>query len=301
MTLTRRQMLQTGTAGLAAFAIPSRAAFSESDSQNEWLKISLQQYSFKSMLTGKQPSLTSLDYPQFAVKECGVRALEYFNGFFEDKAGDSEWFRKLRQRCDDLGVENQLMLCRNNRAIDDASSSVRAAAVKDYLPWLEGAEILGCHSIRVDVRSKGSADEVLKAAVDGLNQLCEIAAPYGVDIIIENHGNHSSNGAWVASLMKQLDRKNLGTLPDFGNFGNYDRYKGVREMLPWARAVCAKTHGFHDDGTEEQTDFARMLKIVQESGFKGFIGIEYEGRKHSPVEGVLLTKKLIQKTLNDMA
>lgn len=192
------------------------------------------------------------------------------------------------------------MLCRNNRALDDADSKVRALAANDYRPWLQAAKTLGCHSIRVDVRSKGDASEVQKAAVDGLNQLCEIAEPFGVDIIIENHGNHSSNGAWVASLMKAVDRDNLGTLPDFGNFGNYDRYLGVTELLPWARAVCAKTHGFHADGTEEQTDFARMLKIVKDGGFKGYIGIEYEGNKHSPVEGVLLTKQLIQKTLSKM-
>ncbi|MEP3481035.1 MAG: sugar phosphate isomerase/epimerase family protein [Fuerstiella sp.] len=301
MNMTRRRALQRASAGLSAIAATQLPAFSaDANEQSDWLKISLQQYSFKSMLTGKQPTLKTIDYPKFAVEKCDIKALEYFNGFFEDKAGNEAYFRDLRKRCDDLGVENQLMLCRNKRALDHPSATVRAEAAKDYRPWLEAAKALGCHSIRVDVRSKGDADEVQKAAVDGLNQLCEIAKPFAVDIIIENHGNHSSNGAWVASLMKAVDRKNLGTLPDFGNFGNYDRYLGVTELLPWARAVCAKTHGFHQDGTEEQTDFARMLKIIKKSGFAGHIGIEYEGRKHSPVEGVLLTKKLIQKTLAEI-
>lgn len=301
MNVTRRRALQLGSAAITALAAKQLPAFTTvANEESDWLKISLQQYSFKSMLTGKQPTLKTIDYPKFAVEECGIKALEYFNGFFEDKAGNASFFHDLRNRCDDLGVENQLMLCRNNRALDNPSASVRAQAVNDYRPWLEAAKTLGCHSIRVDVRSKGDAAEVQKAAVDGLNQLCDIAEPFAVDIIIENHGNHSSNGAWVASLMKAVDRKNLGTLPDFGNFGNYDRYLGVSELLPWARAVCAKTHGFHEDGTEEQTDFARMLKIVKDGGFKGYVGIEYEGSKHSPVEGVLLTKKLIQKTLAEM-
>lgn len=302
MKMTRRHALQLGSAAIAGFAASQLPAFGRLSTASEnWLKISLQQYSFRSMLTGKQPTLTTLDYPKFAVENCDIKALEYFNGFFENEAGNEAYFQDLRKRCDDLGVENQLMLCRNKRALDNSNAAVRTAAAKDYLPWLEAAKVLGCHSIRVDVRSKGDAEEVMKAAIDGLNQLCDLAKPFGVDIIIENHGNHSSNGAWVASLMKAVGRDNLGTLPDFGNFGNYDRYTGVTELLPWARAVCAKTHGFHSDGTEEQTDFTRMLNIVKDGGFKGYLGIEYEGSKHSPVEGVLLTKTLIQKTLADIS
>ncbi|QDT59777.1 Xylose isomerase-like TIM barrel [Stieleria bergensis] len=262
-----------------------------------WLKLSLQQYSFRSMLTGKNPSLTTLDYPQFAVEKCGIKALEYFNGFFEDKSGETAFFQQVRQRCDDLGVENQLMLCRNKRGIDDADAGTRAAAAKDYIPWLEAAKTLGCHSIRVDCRSQGDADEVLKQAVDGLNQLCEIAKSYQLDIIIENHGNHSSNGAWLARLMKTANIDNLGTLPDFGNFRDYDRYQGVKETLPWARAVCAKIHAFTEDGQAKHTDFAKMIGIIKDSGFKGYIGIEYEGQNPTPLDGVLMAKRLIEQVL----
>ncbi|OUT56719.1 MAG: hypothetical protein CBB71_17340 [Rhodopirellula sp. TMED11] len=262
-----------------------------------WLKLSLQQYSFRSMLTGKNPSLTTLDYPQFAVEKCGIKALEYFNGFFEDKSGETAFFQQVRQRCDDLGVENQLMLCRNKRGIDDADAGTRAAAAKDYIPWLEAAKTLGCHSIRVDCRSQGDADEVLKQAVDGLNQLCEIAKSYQLDIIIENHGNHSSNGAWLARLMKTAKIDNLGTLPDFGNFKDYDRYQGVKETLPWARAVCAKIHAFTEDGQAKHTDFAKMIGIIKDSGFKGYIGIEYEGQNPTPLDGVLMAKRLIEQVL----
>lgn len=262
--------------------------------------MSLQQYSFRSLLMAKPPKLATLDYPAFAVEKCDIQALEYFNGFFMDRAGDDKFFAELRQRCDDLNVENQLILCKNSRAIDDADDKVRSAAAKDYIPWLNAAKTLGCHSIRVDCRTKGDADEVLKQAVDGLHQLCDLASTYDLDIIIENHGNHSSNGAWLAQLMKTANRPNLGTLPDFGNFKEYDRYKGVQETLPWARAVCAKIHEFKDDGQAAHTDFARMLKIIKDSGFTGYIGIEYEGENPTPLEGVLMAKKLIQQTLRDL-
>lgn len=289
--------------GAAAAAIASQLVAISSNAQaatEPWLKISLQQYSFRSMLTGGTPTLTTLDFPSFAVEKTGIRALEYFNGFFMERAGDSKFFQSLRQRCDDLGVENQLMLCKNARAIDDANRVTRSKAAQDYLPWLDAAKTLGCHSIRVDCRSQGDAEAVLNQAVDGLNQLCDLAKPYGVEIIIENHGNHSSNGAWLAKLMQTANRDNLGTLPDFGNFKDYDRYQGVTDTMPWARAVCAKIHEFTKDGEAAHTDFEKMLRIVKDNGFTGYIAIEYEGANPTPLEGVLLAKRLIETTLTQL-
>jgi sugar phosphate isomerase/epimerase len=302
--MKRRNFLSGLSAATLAAASVGHASFShavETDAADPWLKISLQQYSFRSLLSGKNAQMTTLDYPRFAVEKCGIQALEYFNGIFEDKGGNTAYFKELRQRCDDLDVENQLILCRNKRAIDDADANTRAAAAKDYVPWLEAAKILGCHSIRVDCRSQGKAEEVLKQAVDGLTQLCEIAKSYQLDIIIENHGNHSSNGAWLARLMKTADIDNLGTLPDFGNFRNYDRYQGVKETLPWARAVCAKVHAFTEDGQAKHTDFAKMIRIIKDSGFKGYLGIEYEGQNPTPLDGVLMAKRLVEKTLAEMS
>lgn len=293
MNFSRRRLLKhvpfTGIAALAA------TGFSE-DSE-PWLKISLQQYSFNRQL--QKGELDPLDYPKLAVEKCGISALEYFNGFIMDKANDTAWFAELKKRCDDLGVENQLMLLKNNRALDDADAATRKAAAADYRPWLEACKTLECHSVRVDVRSPGNPAEVKKQAIDGLNQLCDIAKPYGIDIIVENHGNHSSNGMWVADLMASLDRDNCGTLPDFGNFKDYDKYQGVKDMLPWARAVCAKVHHIEEDGSARDTDFTKMLKIIKDGGFKGYIGIEFEG-KSDPVAGIIGTKKLIEKTLAEM-
>lgn len=293
MTYSRRDFLARSAFATAALASVDHAL----QAAQPWLKISLQQYSFKAMLD--KGDLTTPEYPAFAVEKCGIKALEYFNGFFMERAGDEAFFADLRKRCDDLGVKNQLMLCKNARALDDADSAIRTAAAKDYLPWLEASKALGMHSIRVDVRSPGDAAEVMKQAVDGLNQVCDIAAPLDVDIIVENHGNHSSNGKWVSDLMKAVDRDNCGTLPDFGNFKDYDKYQGVEDMLPWARAICAKVHEIDENGTAKDTDFERMLKIIKDGGFTGYIGIEFEGKERS-LEGVLGTKKLIRKTLRKM-
>ena len=291
---------QTSRRAFLATAIP--ATFSSplataKEKKSPWLKISLQQYSFNRMF--RSENLDPLDYPRFAVEKTKIKALEYFNGFFEDKLESRKFLIELKKRCVDLGIENQLMLCRSDLALDSAGSEERKKAATKLARWGEFAKELGCHSIRVDCRSKGNREEVKKQAVDGLNQLCDILESTEINAIVENHGNWSSRGDWVKEVMELVNRDNCGTLPDFGNFEDYDRYQGVKDMLPWAKAICAKVHKIDPNGEAGDTDFTRMLKIVRESGFKGFIGIEFEGAAE-PVAGVLATQRLIEKTLREL-
>ncbi|HEY0895457.1 MAG TPA: TIM barrel protein, partial [Sphingobacteriaceae bacterium] len=156
-------------------------------------------------------------------------------------------------------------------------------------------KFLGCHSIRVNAAGKGTADEVRAAAVDGLGRLSEFAAGTQMNIIVENHGGYSSNGGWLTSVMKEVNHKNLGTLPDFGNFYEYDRYKGTAEMMPYAKGVSAKAYDFDSGGAEKTIDFKRMLQIVKDAGYRGYIGIEYEGEHLSEDAGIRATKQLLEK------
>ena len=139
----------------------------------------------------------------------------------------------------------------------------------------------------------------MKLAADGLRRLTEFAKPYGIGVIVENHGGLSSNGAWLASVMKTVDHPGCGTLPDFGNFHlgggkQYDRYKGVTELMPFAKAVSAKSHSFDAAGNETRTDFMKMMKIVIDAGYHGYVGIEGEGGKPGEMDGIKLTKKLLE-------
>lgn len=290
---SRRRFLGTGLA--SALTLPFARAEEEKD---PWLKISLQQYSFNRAF--RSGELDPLDYPKFAVEKTGIKALEYFNGFFEDKLGQAEFFADLKKRAADLGVENQLILCRSDLALDSADAAERKKAAAYLARWGEVAKDLGCHSIRVDCRSDGDREEVKKQAIDGLRQLCDLLKPMKVDAIVENHGGWSSKGDWVKEVMQDVKRANCGTLPDFGNFRGYDKYQGVEDMLPWARAVCAKVHKIKSDGQAAGTDFKRMLTIMKEGGFTGYLAIEFEGGS-DPVSGILGTKALIKKTLTQLS
>jgi sugar phosphate isomerase/epimerase len=222
------------------------------------------------------------------------------NSFYKDSVGKDGYLANLKRVADDHGVTSVLIMCDGEGALGDPNEAGRKKAVDNHKRWLEAATFLGCHSIRVNAQSAGTWDEQLDRAADGLAMLSETAKPYGLNVIVENHGGLSSNGKWLSSVMRKVDMPNCGTLPDFGNFalGNgewYDRYQGVTELMPFAKAVSAKSRQFDEQGNESQTDFARMMKIVRDATYGGWVGIEWEGGSPDEHTGILLTKAILEK------
>jgi sugar phosphate isomerase/epimerase len=242
--------------------------------------------------------LTNLDFPIVTRQVYGLSGCEYVSIFFKGREREPAYLADLVQRSRDAGVRNLLIMVDREGALGDADGAKRRIAVLNHVKWLEAATALGCHSIRVNAASSGTYEEQQKRSADGLSQLSQLAQPYGLNVIVENHGGLSSNGAWLAGVMELVAQPNCGTLPDFGNFrlqGDewYDRYKGVAELMPYARAVSAKSQQFNAEGIEVQTDFSKMMSIVRAAGYNGYIGIEWEGGDPSEKEGILLTKQLL--------
>jgi sugar phosphate isomerase/epimerase len=260
--------------------------------------ISLAEWSLhKTIFDGK---LDNLDFPKAARREFGIDAVEYVNQFFKDKARDDDYIVELAKRSADEGVTNVLVMCDGLGDLGDADDKARTQAIENHFPWVEAAKRLGCHSIRVNAASKGSFEEQQKLAADGLARLAEFAGQLGMNVIVENHGGLSSNGEWLAGVMKLVNRPNCGTLPDFGNFHDYDRYRGVEELMPFAKGVSAKSHEFDDAGNEVRTDYDRMLRLVLAAGYRGWIGIEYEGKALPEADGIRATKKLLERVRDSL-
>lgn len=266
-------------------------------------KISLAQWSLhRAHFSGALPALS---FPDKA-RALGFEAVEYVNAFFLAQVKDYGWLGELKRRCDHAGVRSLLIMCDGLGALGDADETARKQAVANHLPWLDAARFLGCHSIRVNAQSSGSWDEQRARAADGLHRLCEAGAERELNVIVENHGGLSSNGKWLAQVMKAANHPRCGTLPDFGNFNlgdgtEYDRYQGVAELMPFARAVSAKSHEFGPDGNETRTDYRRMLKIVLAAGYRGYVGVEFEGGGVSEEEGIRLTKALLERVREEIA
>ena len=261
-------------------------------------KISLAEWSLHRTIRSKK--IDHLDFSDITKNKFGLSAVEYVNVFFFDKANDKGYLNEMKIRADDLGIKSLLIMCDSEGNLGDPDPKQRTKAIENHYKWVDAAKFLGCHSIRVNARSTGSYDEQIKLATDGLRRLTEFANDLGINIIVENHGGLSNNGTWRSKVIQDVDHPMCGTLPDFGNFkieGNtwYDRYKGVSELMPFAKGVSAKSHSFDYEGNDTQTDYYKMIKIVLDSGYNGYIGIEYEGNELGEMEGILATKELLER------
>jgi len=299
--LNRRKFIKDTSILLGGLSLPvaSSSLFS-SCAKQELFKISLAEWSLHRELFSKK--IDHLDFISLAKTEFGISAVEYVNSFFFEKARDRKYLNKMKSRANDHDVRSLLIMCDNEGNLGDPDKNKRYKAVENHYKWAEAAAFLGCHSIRVNARSddKLSYDNQLNLAADGLSRLVDFCSDLEINAIVENHGGLSSNGEWLSALMKKIDHPRVGTLPDFGNFmiqDNewYDRYKGVEELMPFAKAVSAKSHEFDLNGNEVRTDYNKMMEIVLRAGYNGYVGIEYEGDKHSEYDGIHLTLKLLKK------
>jgi sugar phosphate isomerase/epimerase len=292
---TRREFLmRMGLGGLGLSVFAQSAALAEALADKKmFFKISLAQWSLHKTLFAKE--MTNLDFPGMAANTFGIHAVEYVNQFFKDKAQDKTYLKDLLQRSKDHGVTNVLIMIDGEGNLGATDEQERRKAVENHYRWVEAAKFLGCHAIRVNAAGKGTAEQVKSAAVAGLGQLAEFAAKSKMNVLVENHGSFSSDGQWLSDVMRQVNKKNCGTLPDFGNFYEYDRYQGVKDLMPFAKGVSAKTNNFDAQGNEAVIDYSRMLKMVKDAGYRGYIGIEYEGSKISEIEGIKATKLLLER------
>ncbi len=275
------------------------------------IQISLAQWSFHKAL--QSDKMTHMEFIKKA-GEMGFGGVEYVNQFFKDKAQDTTYLAAMNQAAKAANVRQLLIMIDGEGYLADADSTKRTEAINNHLKWVDAAAFLGCHSIRVNAHGEGTAEEVSAAAVDGLSRLSKYAATKNINVLVENHGGYSSNGAWLANVMKTVNMPNCGTLPDFGNFcvkrkdgamwgtpciEEYDKYQGVAELMPFAKAVSAKSYDFGELGYETTIEYPKMIGIVKDAGYSGFIGVEYEGESASEEDGIKATKALIEKCLDE--
>lgn len=292
----------------SAYAVTSCAALTVIDAaakdKKMLFEISLAEWSLHRTLFAKQ--LDHLDFVKTAKNDYGISAVEYVNQFFKDKAKDRAYLTDMKKRASDLGVRSVLIMIDGEGALGAADEAKRTQAVENHYQWVEAAKFLGCHSIRVNAYSTGTYDEQMERAADGLRRLSEFGAQHKINVIVENHGGFSSNGAWLSGVMKKVNHPRCGTLPDFGNFNlgegkQYDRYQGVTELMPFAKGVSAKSHDFDARGDETNTDYRRMMKIVLAHNYHGYVGVEYEGKTLSEPDGIRATKKLLEQVRAELS
>ena len=271
-------------------------------------KISLAQWSLHRAF--EQSVIKAEDFASIAREQFQIEAVEYVNSFYRDLGNNQKFWNEMKRRADEAGVKSLLIMVDNEGDLGDPDATRRQKAVENHYKWIEAARALGCHSIRVNAFGTGQKEVLRSSLIDGLGNLTEYAAQLDISVLIENHGLHTSDASFIVDLIKSIDNSYLGTLPDFGNWclnaewGStqngkctevYDPYQGLSEMLPFAKGVSAKSYDFDKKGDETSINYAKMLKMVKDAKFKGYIGIEYEGQRLGEEEGITATKKLIKK------
>lgn len=318
---SRRHFLQAAAAAFAASATGLRGAAAAD--KEPLFKISLAEWSLNKGMFKRQGAepLEHLDFCKIA-RSLGIDGVEYVNQMFADKATDAAYLGEMKKRQEGEGVKGLLIMVDREGNLGEPEEAKRAKTVENHLKWLDAAATLGCHSIRVNAASdpKLSYDDQMKHAADGLHALCEEADKRGLYVVVENHGGLSSNGLWLTGVMKLADHARVGILPDFGNFYTdrnkgelYNPYKGLREFMPWVKqAVSAKAYDWDTgagkfytedrrEGREMSLDYQRLIEIVVKAGYRGYIGIEYEGAKHGEIEGIKRTKQALEEVRASLA
>ena len=273
--------------------------------------ISLAQWSLHKMIKIDK-TLNPIDFAQKS-KELGYDAIEYVSTLYRpilEKMSIKEMTKKLINKSKEHDVKNLLIMVDDEGNLSSSNLSEIKEAIDKHKRWIEMASKLECHSVRVNLEGEDQLDKWKDNSIKGLSLLSEFASNYNVNIIVENHGGNSSIGKELAEVIKNVNLDNCGTLPDFGNFCikrkngslydgpcdiEYDKYEGMRNLMPYAKAVSAKSYDFDPFGNETTIDFKKMMDIVDEFNYNGYLGIEYEGNNHSEINGIELTKKLIQK------
>lgn len=303
-TMTRRSFVRGTLAGGAVLGLGldiNSAAAAESGKPEAGkigdFKVSLAEWSLHRALRKK--TIDNLDFPRVAREDYGIDAVEFVNQFFKDKAQDSAYLRDLKKRADDQGVACVLIMIDGEGDLSEPDQAKRTQAVDNHKKWVDAAAALGCHAIRVNTGEHYSPTDV-KSVAEGCGALAEYGAKNKIHVICENHGGPSSNPDALLALMKAVDSPSFGTLPDFGNFPNRDHtydidvYQAIARLMPFAKGVSAKSYDFTDDGREKYLDFARIMKIVTDAGYHGWVGIEYEGGRLSEPDGIKATKGLLE-------
>lgn len=307
MTNRRSFIIKTALGTTAAALLPA-SIFSTETAPSKQPNISLAQWSLnRAFFKG---DLDPDDFASIATKSFGIQAIEYVNQFYVKQANNDKFWMQMKAKADDEGVKSLLIMVDSEGDLGNPKDSQRKTAVENHYKWIHAAKLLGCHSIRVNAFGKADMDTLSKTLTDGLGQLAAYGQKAGINVIIENHGLHTSNAEFMVNIIKEVNNPYLGTLPDFGNWclnaawGStqnnkctevFDPHKGLAAFLPYAKGVSAKAYDFDPEGNETIIDYNQLLKTVKDSDFQGYIGVEYEGERLSEPEGIKATKSLIER------
>jgi len=290
--LNRRSFLDKSGKFILAGSACSLSLHGKHHKKNRFT-LGLSQYSLRALL--RNGSLDALDFPQFAIDQFGIKAIDLWEGGLpKDQLDNSKYLAKMRNRAEKAGTDLFLLMSGALDAAKDKRDASSARISKSF----DRASQLGAPLVRIFLKAPGTdSQKGLAVSVEALKPLADKAAKKKLIIAIEPGASElSQKGAFLAKVASKLNHPALKLMPDFGKLKD-NVYKGTQAMLPDTVTVSCKMHSFDKSGNQPDFDYPRLMKMIKESKYKGILAIEWEGSALEPIPGVLASKKLIERSL----
>ncbi len=284
---TRRAFLQTVAAGAALSACvgtsrPAAALEPITRNGHSHMKLSLAAYSFRDQLGGDKPKLTMLEF----IDKCAGYNLDgcELTSYWFPKEITPQYLNDIKQRAFRLGLDISGTAIRNDFCL--AAGAERDQWLTHTRKWIDYAAAFGAPVIRVfaGVKPKDDTEAVaVDRCVEGLQESLKYAAEKGVFLALENHGGITATADQLLAIVKRLDSPWLGINLDSGNFSSGgDPYEQLARIAPYAVNAQIKTE-MKIDGKNQPADLGRIVKILKDAHYRGYVVLEYEAAEDAEV------------------
>lgn len=240
------------------------------------LKTSLNAYSFNGPLMKGEMNLDDL------LEYCAANQFEavditayYFPGYPE--VPSDEYLYHIKQKAFLLGLEISGTGVRNDFA--DPDPAKRKASVELVKKWIIASEKLGIPVIRVFSGVANTKDipreKVVDYMVKDLKECAEFGKAHGIIVGIQNHHDFLKTADETIEIIKRVNSDWFGLILDIGSFRT-DPYKEIEKTISYAISWQLKEN-LYVDGVEQKTNLNKLMKIIQQSGYRGYIPLETLG------------------------
>lgn len=260
------------------------------------VKLGVCAYSYRQLLTRKEDPMTLEAFLETAA-ELDFDGVELTSYYFKDTS--PEFLRRLRARAFALGLDVAGTSVGNNFCLPPGPA--RDKQIENVKKWVDHSETLGAPVIRIFAGSKPkelSDDETHKILVATIEECCAYAGQHGIFLALENHGGPTATAEGMLKILRDVKNPWFGANLDTGNYHSADPYAEIAAVAPYAITTHVKVEVSAAGQKPQPADFARIVRILREARYRGYLSIEYEA-KEDPLTALPRHAKALREAMKE--